>query len=154
MLFIKSKNILIKSIQKFKKYLYAYSCVCLWVGEAKWWVFISLLAYKKNGMKQIIDSSWINPASIYLFKVNNQSSRKRSEICSELTIKTPECWERTSTIKLRGPWPKTSTNIKNILHWGFIFIFYFPILSKLCKHKVHWIPLQVFMFESWFDLIY
>ena len=30
------------------------------------------------------------PANIYLFKVNNRNARKRYEICSELTIKTPE----------------------------------------------------------------
>lgn len=29
-----------------------------------------------------------NPAKIYLFKVNNRSTRKRSETCSELAIKT------------------------------------------------------------------
>ena len=31
-----------------------------------------------------------NPANIYLFKVNNSSTRKRCEIFSKLTIKTPE----------------------------------------------------------------
>ena len=31
-----------------------------------------------------------NPANIYLFKVSNRNSRKRYEICSKLTIKTPE----------------------------------------------------------------
>ena len=30
------------------------------------------------------------PAGNYLFKVNNKSFRARCEICSELTIKTPE----------------------------------------------------------------
>ena len=30
------------------------------------------------------------PANIYLFKVNNRSTRKKCEICSKLTIKTPE----------------------------------------------------------------
>ena len=30
------------------------------------------------------------PANIYLFKVNKRNTRKRCEICSELTIKTPE----------------------------------------------------------------
>ena len=29
-------------------------------------------------------------ANIYLFKVNNRNTKKRCEICSELTIKTPE----------------------------------------------------------------
>ena len=31
-----------------------------------------------------------NPANICLFKVNNRNTRKRFEICSKLTIKTPE----------------------------------------------------------------
>ena len=31
-----------------------------------------------------------NPAGIYLFKVNNRNTRTRCEICSRLTIKTPE----------------------------------------------------------------
>ena len=29
-------------------------------------------------------------ASIYVFKVNNRHTRRRCEICSKLTIKTPE----------------------------------------------------------------
>ena len=32
----------------------------------------------------------IAPASIYLLKVNNRNIRTRYEICSKLTIKTPE----------------------------------------------------------------
>ena len=32
----------------------------------------------------------INPAGIYLFKVNNRNTKARCEICSKLTIKTPE----------------------------------------------------------------
>ena len=30
------------------------------------------------------------PADIYLLKVNNRNNRKRCEICSKLTIQTPE----------------------------------------------------------------
>ena len=30
------------------------------------------------------------PANTYLFKVNNRNTRKRYEICSELTIEIPE----------------------------------------------------------------
>ena len=37
------------------------------------------------------------PANIYLFKVNNINNRKRSEICSKLTIKTPETTSMTSS---------------------------------------------------------
>ena len=32
----------------------------------------------------------VNPPNIYLFKINNRNTRKRCEICSKLTIKTPE----------------------------------------------------------------
>ena len=32
----------------------------------------------------------INPAGIYLLKVNNRNTRTRCEICSKLTIKTPK----------------------------------------------------------------
>ena len=31
-----------------------------------------------------------NPASIYLFKVNNRNTRKRPDVCSKLTMKIPE----------------------------------------------------------------
>ena len=31
-----------------------------------------------------------NPANIYLLKVSSRNSRKRCELCSKLTIKTPE----------------------------------------------------------------
>ena len=33
---------------------------------------------------------WVNPTGIYLFKVNNGNTIRRFEICSKLTIKTPE----------------------------------------------------------------
>ena len=33
---------------------------------------------------------YFNQANIYLFKVNDRSTRKRCEICSKLTIKTQE----------------------------------------------------------------
>ena len=34
------------------------------------------------------------PASNYMFKVNNRNTRTRCEICSKLTIKTPERRQR------------------------------------------------------------
>ena len=37
-----------------------------------------------------IDKTPKSSANIYLFKVNNRNSRKRCEVCSKLTIKTPE----------------------------------------------------------------
>ena len=47
-----------------------------------------------SSSKQIHTQGRASPASIYLLKVNNNSTRKRSEICSNLTIKTPERRER------------------------------------------------------------
>ena len=39
------------------------------------------------------------PAGIYLFKVNNRNTRTTCEICSKLTIKTPErCYWRSSGV--------------------------------------------------------
>ena len=38
----------------------------------------------------LIRRRYSNPAGIYLLKVNNRSTRTRCEICSKLTIKTPE----------------------------------------------------------------
>ena len=32
----------------------------------------------------------VNPVVVYLLKVNNRTTRTRREICSKLTIKTPE----------------------------------------------------------------
>ena len=34
--------------------------------------------------------SCVNPTGSYMFKVNNRNTRTRREICSKLTIKTPE----------------------------------------------------------------
>ena len=36
------------------------------------------------------DTSCASPADIYLLQVNNRNTRTRCEICSKLTIKTPE----------------------------------------------------------------
>ena len=40
--------------------------------------------------KFILYSAKCDPAGIYMFKVNNRNTRTRFEICSKLTIKTPE----------------------------------------------------------------
>ena len=41
-------------------------------------------------MKGIIAKFCLGPSSIYLLKVNNRNTRASCEICSELTVKTPE----------------------------------------------------------------
>ena len=47
-----------------------------------------------------------DPANIYLFKVNNRIPRKRCEICSLLTIETPE----------RRHWRRSGVSIVNFEH--------------------------------------
>ena len=46
------------------------------------------------------------PAGIYLLKVNNRNTKTRCEICSKLTIKTPE----------RSHWRRSSVFIVNFEH--------------------------------------
>ena len=48
---------------------------------------------KKKNEKRVAkkkEGSQFYPAYIYLFKVNYRNTSKRCEICSKLTIKTPE----------------------------------------------------------------
>ena len=42
-----------------------------------------------------IENIGINPAGDYMFKVNNKDTRTRCEMCSKLTMKTPEQNETT-----------------------------------------------------------
>ena len=49
-----------------------------------------VLQSKHFAMPSFSFISFISPVNIYLFKVNNRSTRKRCEICSKLTIKTTE----------------------------------------------------------------
>ena len=46
-------------------------------GKIKCFFYTNILCYS-------------NPASDYLFKANNRNTRKRCDICSKLTIKTPK----------------------------------------------------------------
>ena len=39
---------------------------------------------------KVVIKGTMSPANIYLFKVNNRNTKRRCEICSKLTIKTPE----------------------------------------------------------------
>ena len=67
---------------------------------------------------------WIgkNPASIYLFEVNNKSSRNICEICSKLTIKTPE----------RRHWRRSGVFIVSFEHISHFFLVFLLLnLNKL-----------------------
>ena len=79
------------------------------MNERHWSVLKNTKNDFLNKMWQLT-SSPSNPASIYLLKVNNRNTRTRCEICSKLTIKTPE----------RRHW-----------HWSRVFIFNFEHISHL-----------------------
>ena len=55
-----------------------------------------------------------NPVGIYMLKVNNRNTRARCEICSKLTMKTPErCqWRRPGAFIV---------NFEHILHLALVF---------------------------------
>ena len=61
-----------------------------------------------------------NPDSIYLLKVNNRNIRKRCDICSKLTIKTPE----------RRLWRRSGVFIVNFEHISHLFYYFYCWLWK------------------------
>ena len=67
--------------------------------------------------------SWVSifPAGNYMFKVNNTNSRTRCEICSKLTIKTPE----------RRHWHRSGVFIVNFEHiLQLVLVFLLLTLSR------------------------
>ena len=63
----------------------------------------------------------VPPAGIYLFKVNNRNTRTRCEICSKLTIKTPE----------RRHWRRSGVFIVNFEHIShLVLVFLLLTLSR------------------------
>ena len=73
--------------------------------------------YTKDRKKVRNKNHWrtkkeIDPANIYLFKVNNRNTRKKCEICHKLTIKTPE-WRK---------WRRTGVFIVNPEHISHLFL--------------------------------
>ena len=73
----------------------------------------------QGGCNWIILLSGYFPANIYLLKVNNRNTRKRCEICSELTIKSPE----------RRQWRRSDVFIVNFEHISHLFLVF--LLSVL-----------------------
>ena len=61
------------------------------------------------------------PVGIYMFKVNNRNTRTRCEICSKLTIKTPE----------QRYWPLSGIFIANFEHTSHLALVF--LLLTLCR---------------------
>ena len=70
------------------------------------------------------------PANIKLFKVNNKNARKRCEICSKVTIKTPE----------RRHWLCSGVFIVTVEHISHLFLVFLwltlnnQMLVQMCSH--------------------
>ena len=67
-------------------------------------------------------------ANIYLFKVNHGKNRKRFEICSNLTIKTPE----------RRNWRRSGVFIVNFEHNSHIFHVFSLLLATQVSAWIFW----------------
>ena len=77
---------------KWTRLIWAFDRVqmCLWYLERFWDCINLVLATGHHYFNQQLRKNRGNPAGIYLLKFNNRSTRTRCEICSKLTIKTPE----------------------------------------------------------------
>ena len=60
------------------------------------------------------------PAGNYMLKVNNRNTRTRCEICSKLTIKTPE----------RHHWPRFGVFLVNFEHISHFFLMFLLLTSS------------------------
>ena len=67
-----------------------------------------------------LDALKLYPANIYLFKANNRNTRKRCEICSKLTTKTPE----------RCHWRRSGVFIVNFEHVFYLFLVFLLLTLK------------------------
>ena len=76
-------------------------------------------------------TTYLFPASIYLLKVNNRNTRTRCEICSKLTVKTPErCQWHHSDIFI--------VNFEHISHLVLVFLLLtlnMQLLVGFAKHQ-------------------
>ena len=61
-----------------------------------------------------------HPDNIYLFKFNQRNTRKRCELCSKLTIKTPD----------RHQWRRSGVFIANFEHIPHLFLVFLLALNK------------------------
>ena len=67
-----------------------------------------------------------NPAGIYLLKVSNRNTRIKCEICSKLTIKTPE----------RPHWHRSDVfiaNFEHVSHCSSVYIVKFEHVIASCE---------------------
>ena len=61
-----------------------------WTHQSLFLTNVFLYYYQRKRLRQAKKQDLANPADNYMFKINNENTRTRCEICSKLTIKKPE----------------------------------------------------------------
>ena len=99
--------------------------LCLNVNLEKnnWWFFVIIFA--------------VYLAKVSLLKLNNRKTRKRCEICTKLTIKTPKRrhWRRSSDFVVNIWTYFTHFSSFSIVNFEQVNICYLATLSKVCFRK-------------------
>ena len=84
-------------------------------GKQKWGKF--------DQNKYTNSKNRIRPGGICMFKVNNRNTRARCEICSKLTIKTPE----------RRQWRRSSVFTVNFEHISHLVLVFLLLTWSICR---------------------
>ena len=82
---------------------------------------MSMFATDQSALAKYFVGSEDSPAGIYLFKVNNRNTRTRCEICSKLTIKTPE----------RRQWRRSGIFIGNFEHISHLVLVFIVLILNI-----------------------
>ena len=122
--------------------LYNFKVLTKWMIDR---LNVFIVKHKDQQLRQptIVLTSWKLlsqfPANIYLLKVNNRNTRKRCEICSKLTIKTPEQrqWRRSGVFNV---------NFEHISH--FFLVFLLLTSNKYMLANYHWIIMSIYFPNS------
>ena len=80
-----------------------------------------------------------NSCNIYFFKVNHRNTTKRCEICSKLTIKTPE----------RRHWDRSGVFIVNFEHISHLFLVLLLLTLNVCWEEAS----DMKLFNNWSKII-
>ena len=84
-------------------------------------------------------------ANIYMFKVSNKNNRKRCEICSKLTIKTPDQWRRSGIF----------INFERFTPFSIVFYCYFEQVNVSWVNQIFQkVRIDSWTVFCWFHFVY
>ena len=89
---------------------------------------------------RVLSKTRIHQTGVYMFKVNNKNTRRRFEIFSKLTIKTPERhWSRSGVFIV---------NFEYISHLALVFLL-LTLTRQMSAEYDHLISFQVWPWKQW-----